>query len=390
MTKRIFWLIADSFGIGNAPDAAAFGDEGANTLASCMASGQLSVPTMASLGLFHIPGVCKDAPNTRPLGCFGRMREASAGKDTTIGHWELCGIHSRQPLPTYPNGFPADVIDALKAAFGRNILCNRPYSGTEVIRDYGQAHLDSGALIVYTSADSVLQIAAHEELVPLDTLYHYCEQARALLQGEHGVGRVIARPFTGDAEHGFVRTKNRHDYSLTPPEKTILDRLQEHGLNTIGVGKIHDIFAGCGISRTIRTADNTDGLRQTLTLANEEFEGLCFVNLVDFDMVYGHRRDVDGYTRALNEMDRGLGVLLTKLRNDDVLMITADHGCDPAFKGTDHTRETVPILVYGPSLQSGVHLGVRDTFADAGATVCDLLKAPKPAFGHSFADLMRK
>jgi len=386
--NRVFWLIADSFGIGNAPDAAQFGDEGANTLRSCMQSGLLHTPTLASLGLFHIPGVSDTVTANIPIGCYGRMQERSMGKDTTIGHWELCGIHSSSPLPTYENGFPDEVIDALTAAFGRGILCNRPYSGTEVIRDYGQQHLDTGDLIVYTSADSVLQIAAHEDLVPLDTLYRYCEQARAIMHGKHGVGRIIARPFTGDSEHGFVRTKNRHDYSLTPPAKTVLDTISSAGLDVIAVGKIHDIFAGQGITRTIRTADNTDGLRRISELVQEEFHGLCFVNLVDFDMIYGHRRDVAGYTRALNEMDEALGLLIPQLKPSDVLMITADHGCDPAFKGTDHTRETVPVLIYGPSLKQGIDLGTRSSFADAGATVAQWLGVSQPGCGESFAGIL--
>ncbi len=385
MIKRIFWLIADSFGIGNAPDAEAFGDAGANTLRTCMNSGQLSTPTMASLGLFHIAGVSDCVPKIRPIGCYGRMEEKSAGKDTTIGHWELCGIRSDAPLPTYPNGFPSDVIDRLKAAFGRDILCNRPYSGTEVIRDYGAKHVDTGALIVYTSADSVLQIAAHEDIVPIDELYRYCELARNIMSGEHGVGRVIARPFVGDRKHGFQRTSRRHDYSLKPPAPTVLDALTANGMDTIGVGKIHDIFAGQGIQRTIRTTDNADGLRQTQSLLADDFHGLCFVNLVDFDMIYGHRRDIAGYTRALNEMDAALDTIISQLRPSDVLILTADHGCDPGFKGTDHTRETVPLLIYGPTLPHGVDLGVRHSFSDVGATIAQLLGVSVDIQGVSFA-----
>lgn len=389
MIQRIFWIVADSFGIGDAPDAAAFGDNGANTLRSCMNSGNLHLPTMTTLGLFHIDGVCAVAPTATPIGSYARLCEASAGKDTTIGHWELCGVHSATPLPTYENGFPAEVIAALKAAFGRDILCNRPYSGTEVIRDYGQQHMDTGALIVYTSADSVLQIAAHEDIVPLETLYHYCEQARRIMQGAHGVGRVIARPFTGDAENGFVRTKNRHDYSLLPPRDTVLDTLKAAGKEVIGVGKIHDIFAGKGITRAVRTKDNADGIAQTRALLNEDFEGLCFINLVDFDMIYGHRRDVAGYTAALNYLDAALCDMLPRLQENDVLILTADHGCDPAFKGTDHTRETVPLLIYGPAL-AAKNLGVRQSFADVGATICEFLRVDAPPFGTSFAkELMR-
>ncbi|MBQ4616766.1 MAG: phosphopentomutase [Clostridia bacterium] len=387
MIQRIFWLVADSFGIGHAPDAAAFGDEGADTLASCLQSGKLCVPTLQTLGLFHIDGV-EGTRNGTPIGAFGRLQEASRGKDTTIGHWELCGVQSATPLPTYPDGFPSEVIENLKASFGRDILCNRPYSGTEVIRDYGEEHVKTGALIVYTSADSVLQIAAHEEIVPLEELYRCCEQARQLLQGEHGVGRVIARPFRGDAENGFFRTKNRHDYSLTPPKETVLDALKQAKFEVIGIGKIHDIFAGQGLTRTIRTENNADGLKTTRALMNEEFRGLCFVNLVDFDMVYGHRRDVDGYVRALNEMDAALADLLTQMREGDILMLTADHGCDPAFRGTDHTREAVPFLAVGTPILENVNLGTRTSFADVGATIAELFGVQAPPCGTSFAKEM--
>ncbi len=384
MIKRIFWLIADSFGIGDAPDAAAFGDSGANTLRSCMQSGALHVPTMRSLGLFHIDGVSDTPPTSPAIGSYARLWEASAGKDTTIGHWELCGVKSATPLPTYPHGFPADILEQLKAVWGRDILCNLPYSGTEVIRDYGEQHVKTGALIVYTSADSVLQVAAHEDIVPLPTLYRYCEQARAVMQGEHGVGRVIARPFVGDAESGFVRTKNRHDYSLLPPMPTLLDTVKAAGKAVIGVGKIHDIFAGQGLTRTIRTADNADGIAQTLSLLKEDFNGLCFVNLVDFDMVYGHRRDVAGYTAALNALDTGLAAMLKHIGEEDMLILTADHGCDPAFAGTDHTRETVPLLIYSPSLPP-INLGVRTTYADVAATIADIWQLQPPVSGTSFA-----
>ena len=384
MIRRVFWLVADSFGIGNAPDAEDFHDKGANTLRSCLQSGHLHVPTMQALGLFNIDGT-DGTPCASPIGAYARLQEASKGKDTTIGHWELCGLESKHPLPTYPEGFPPAVIERLKSAFGRDILCNRPYSGTEVIRDYGEEHLKSGALIVYTSADSVLQIAAHEALIPLAELYRCCEAARAIMQGEHGVGRVIARPFCGNAESGFVRTAGRHDYSLLPPQKTLLDLLKEAGREVIGIGKIHDIFAGQGLTRTIRTANNREGLSVTASLLDETFEGLCFVNLVDFDMVYGHRRDIDGYVRALNELDEALASFLPRLHADDLLLLTADHGCDPAFRGTDHTRETVPLLLYGDRVPRALNLGTRESFADVGATVADLLRCTPPSCGTSFA-----
>lgn len=385
MTKRIFWIVADSFGIGDAPDASLFGDAGANTLASCMNSEYLQLPTMRSLGLFHIDGVSDTITLNVPFGNYARVREASAGKDTTIGHWELCGLYSKEPLPTYPDGFPDDILAKLKVAFGREILCNRPYSGTKVIADYGEEHLKTGALIVYTSADSVLQIAAHEDLVPLQELYRCCEAARAVMQGEHGVGRVIARPFVGDTQSGFTRTAGRHDYSLTPPAPTVLDAIKSSGKEVIGIGKIHDIFAGQGITRTLRTTGNPDGIAKTISCIGKDFEGLCFVNLVDFDMVYGHRRDIDGYAKALTELDKALEKMLSLLQNDDVLLLTADHGCDPGYRGTDHTRECVPLLIYGKALRHGVNLGTRDTYADIGATVAELLGVTPPSFGTSFA-----
>ncbi len=385
MIKRIFWLVADSFGIGDAPDAAAFGDEGANTLRSCQQSGKLRLPVMRTMGLFNIDGVTGELPVEHPTASFGRLREASAGKDTTVGHWELCGLTSASPLPTYPNGFPADILDKLKAAFGRDILCNKPYSGTKVIADYGEEHLKTGALIVYTSADSVLQIAAHEELVPLAELYRCCEAARGIMQGEHGVGRVIARPFIGNATEGFTRTANRHDYSLVPPQDTVLDHIKAAGKEVIGIGKIHDIFAGKGLTRSIRTQSNADGIQKTLAVMKEDFEGLCFVNLVDFDMIYGHRRDVAGYTKALNELDAALFDILGAMRETDALILTADHGCDPAFQGTDHTRECVPLLIWSRVLRRGTDLGTRDSFADVGGAVAELLGVPCPLFGTSFA-----
>ena len=338
-----------------------------------------------TMGLFNIDGVTCELPVDHPIGSYARLCEASAGKDTTVGHWELCGIQSNMPLPTYPHGFPEDIAARLRAVFGRDILCNKPYSGTEVLRDYGEEHLKTGALIVYTSADSVLQIAAHEDLVPLEELYRCCEAARAVMQGEHGVGRVIARPFIGDTQSGFTRTANRHDYSLMPPQETVLDNIKSSEKDVIGIGKIYDIFAGKGLTRTFRTENNTDGIQKVLQVMQEDFKGLCFVNLVDFDMVYGHRRDVAGYVDALNALDIALYDILSSMRQDDVLILTADHGCDPAFRGTDHTRECVPLLIVSPSLKRGVDLGVRTSFADVGATVATWLEVPTPVCGTSFA-----
>ena len=317
------------------------------------------------------------SPVANPLGSFARLREASAGKDTTIGHWEIAGLLSADPLPTFPNGFPQELLDEFTAKTGYKVLCNKPYSGTDVIRDYGEEHVKTGALIIYTSADSVFQIAAHESIVPIEKLYEICEQARALLVGKYGVGRVIARPFTGENAQTFTRTPRRHDYSLVPPHDTMLDAIQAAGKETIGVGKIYDIFAGKGIGETIRTSGNTEGLKVTLELADRDFEGLAFVNLVDFDMLYGHRRDVAGYAAAAADFNDWLPAFMEKMRPGDVLMVTADHGCDPSYtKTTDHTREYVPFLVYGDEIRGGVNLHTRYSFATIADTVCQSLQVP--------------
>lgn len=382
MAKRIFLIVLDSVGIGEEPDAADYGDVGSNTLRSCFASGALNIPNLQKLGIYNIEGVEYGNPEKYPSGAFGRMQEASAGKDTTIGHWEIAGVISPQPMPTYPNGFPKELIDAYKTKTGRGVLCNKPYSGTQLLTDYGRQHVETGDLIVYTSADSVFQVAAHEDVVPVEQLYEYCRIARNLLVGEHGVGRVIARPFTGTYPN-YKRTSNRHDFSLTPPKNTFLDCIQAACLDTIGVGKIYDIFAGKGISQTSRTVSNEDGMDKTIAHAKADFHGICFVNLVDFDMLYGHRNDVVGYTEALNRFDKRLGELLPLLREDDVLMITADHGCDPAAPSTDHSREYVPLLVYGKEIKAGVDLGTRPTFADIGKTAADLLNVDADCDGTS-------
>lgn len=381
--KRIFLIILDSFGIGNAPDAADFADEGSNTLRAVMLSQKFWVPNLKKLGLFEIEGT--PGPKGGPAaGAFGRLTEVSRGKDTTIGHWELAGIHSPKPLPVYPDGFPPEVIQAFQQEVGRGVLCNKPYSGTQAIADYGEEHLRTGKLIVYTSADSVFQIAAHEELVPPEQLYEYCRAARKILTGKNGVGRVIARPFVGKAPH-FTRTANRHDFSLPPPAPTMLDLLQHSGLETIGVGKIGDIFAGQGLCESLPTKGNADGMEKAGQLLERDFHGLAFVNLVDFDMLYGHRNDVDGYAAALSEFDRWLGEFLPKLKNEDVLMITADHGCDPSTPSTDHSRERVPFLALGRPIRAGVNLGTRNSFGDVGATILDAFGLDKGSlFGTSF------
>ena len=365
MTKRLFLIVLDSLGIGNALDAADFHDEGSNTLEAIRYHENFNCPNLEKLGLFEIDGV-NGEKNGKQLAAVARMREASMGKDTTIGHWEIAGLISEAPLPTYPNGFPSEIISEFETRTGRKVLCNQTFSGTEVIKKYGEEHIKTGALIVYTSADSVFQIAAHEAVVPVAELYRCCEIAREILVGEHGVGRVIARPFEG--EYPFTRTSRRHDFSLVPPKKTMLDILKEHGLDTISVGKINDIFASKGITEKHYTTGNDDGMKKTAEIADRDFHGLCFTNLVDFDMHYGHRNDIAGYAKALTAFDAWLGDFLTKLGADDLLIITADHGCDPSTPSTDHSRECTPMLMYGQAVKP-VNLGTRGSFADISATV---------------------
>ena len=382
--KRVFLIVLDSFGIGAMPDAAAFGDPGTNTLRSCAATGKLYIPNMEEAGLGNIAGVDCVAPAKAPVGAFGRMAEASMGKDTTIGHWEIAGIVSKEPLPTYPEGFPEEVLAPFREATGRGVLANAPWSGTAVIEKYGKEHMETGDLIVYTSADSVFQIAAHEDIVPPEQLYEYCRIARKILQGKHGVGRVIARPFVGQPG-SFKRTANRHDFSLEPPAETLLDAVQAAGLDTLAVGKIHDIFAGRGIREYVYNRCNLDGMQNVYCYAAWDFKGLCFVNLVDFDMQFGHRRDAVGYANALNEFDRWLGAFLPTLEEDDLVILTADHGCDPGYTATtDHTREYVPLLVLGQKVKPA-DLGTRTTFSDIAATVAELLGVPFDTPGTSFA-----
>lgn len=385
--KRAFVIVLDSYGIGREPDAPEFGDDVCNTLKSIVASPKYDTPNMKKLGLFNIDGVGCGTPEAQPIGSFARLRELSRGKDTTTGHWELAGIVSEQPMPTYPDGFPADLIAKLEEAFGKKILCNKPYSGTAVIHDYGQEQEKTGGLIVYTSADSVFQIAANEKDVPVEELYGYCKTARKILQGKHGVGRVIARPYIGEYPN-YTRTSRRHDFSLDPTGDTMLDALARKGLATIGVGKISDIFAGRSVSCSLGiNKDNNDGMEKTLKLMDEDFTGLCFVNLVDFDMQYGHRRNVDGYAAAATAFDKQLGEFMGKMKDDDVLMITADHGCDPGAPGTDHTREYVPLLIYGKNIKAGVNLGTYPTFAMLGATISDMFDCDLKTKGESL--LMR-
>lgn len=387
--KRIFLIVLDSVGIGGMPDAAEYGDEGSNTLLSASKSPYFSMPNMSSLGLFSIDGVEIPGKTEKPSGAYARVKELSKGKDTTIGHWEIAGLVSEKPLPTYPEGFPAEVLEAFSKAAGHGVLCNKPYSGTEVIKDYGEEHLKTGDLIVYTSADSVFQIAAHEEKVPVDELYRYCEMAREILTGEHGVGRVIARPFIGEPGN-FTRTANRHDFSLQPPGETMLSQMKDAGLDVLAVGKIYDIFAGAGITDSVRTKGNADGLQKTLRYMEQDFNGLCFVNLVDYDMLYGHRNDVDGYAKALTEFDEFLPEILGKLWEDDILMITADHGCDPATPSTDHSRECTPLVIYGQHVKENTNLGTLESFADIGASVMEYFGIEKKIAGTSFLSRVLK
>ena len=382
--KRVFLIVLDSFGIGCAPDAADFGDGRCNTLASLTTSPELHAPNLTKLGLFNIDGVGCGTPADSPIGTFARLRELSRGKDTTIGHWEIAGIVSEQPMPTYPNGFPKEILERLSAACdGKKMLCNKPYSGTQVIHDYGREQEETGGLIVYTSADSVLQIAANEADVPVERLYDYCRAARKIMQGEHGVGRIIARPYVGSYPN-YERTAHRHDFSLDPTGDTMMDALVRQGHEVIAVGKISDIFAGRGVTRSTGVNEsNADGMKKTLRIQQEDFTGLCFVNLVDFDMTYGHRRDIAGYARATTEFDVQLGTFMERMREDDVLMITADHGCDPGAPGTDHTREYVPLLVYGAPIRQGLNLGTYPTFAMIGATVADMFGAGLTTKGES-------
>ena len=380
--KRVFLIVLDSVGIGELPDAALYGDEGSNTVRAAAASPYFSMLNMRRLGLFNIDGMEWAQPEPSPAGAFGRLAESSKGKDTTTGHWEIAGLISENPMPTFPDGFPDELLDELKRRTGRDILCNKPYSGTEVIKDYGQEHMRTGALIVYTSADSVLQIAAHESVIPIEELYRICEIAREICQGPYGVGRVIARPFEG--EYPFKRTSRRHDYSLVPPKETMLDALARAGYETRGVGKIYDIFAGKSISSTVRTASNAEGIDRTIERMKDAFDGLCFTNLVDYDMLYGHRNDVDGYAKALTYFDERLPEMLALLGEEDILMITADHGCDPATPSTDHSREYIPLVMAGAPLKAGSNIGTRPTFADIAATILDYFGVAGDVDGTSF------
>ncbi len=385
--SRVFLIVLDSFGIGEMPDAEKFGDKGSDTLKAIYSSSKFHASNLQRLGLFNIDGVNVGEREKVPVGCYARLKESSMGKDTTTGHWEMAGIISSKPMPTFPNGFPQIVLEKLTEISGRKCLCNLPYSGTQVINDFGAEQLKNGGLIVYTSADSVLQIAGHEDLIPVDELYDYCQKIRKFMVGEFGVGRVIARPFKGVFPN-FYRTENRHDFSLEPPCDTMLDILQKNGRQTISIGKIVDIFASRGIDEYYRTKNNREGIQMTKKIQEENFDGLCFVNLVDFDMLYGHRNDVDGYANAISYFDKWLPAFMDDMRDEDILFITGDHGCDPSTPSTDHSREYVPLLCYGKSLKQNVNLGTRQTFADISATILDLFGL-KGKVGESFYNLIK-
>lgn len=382
MNKRVFIIVLDSCGVGEMPDAADFGDRDCNTLRRISASPKFSCENTRQMGLGNIDGCSYIGQTDTPTAAVGRCAEASRGKDTTIGHWEIAGIISPKPMPTFPDGFPDEVIDEFERQTGRKVLCNKPYSGTQVIADYGEEHIRTGSLIVYTSADSVFQIAAHEEAIGLEQLYEYCRIARKILTGKYAVGRVIARPFI--TENGeFKRTANRHDFSLEPPRDTLLDAVVRSGKTVYAIGKIHDIFAGRGMTDFTFTRSNSEGMQKTLEALDRDFEGLCFTNLVDFDMLYGHRQDVDGYANAYAEFDRWLPSFTDKMREGDVLIITADHGCDPGDESTDHSREYIPLIVYGKPV-APKNLGTRATYADIAATVADYLSVDFECDGTSF------
>lgn len=369
--KRVFLIVLDSFGIGELPDAADYGDKGTNTLKSISKSKFFNMKNMKEMGFNNIDGIDFLEGVDNPTATVARLKEVSRGKDTTIGHWEIAGVQSERPLPTYPDGFPKEVLDEFTKLTGHGVLCNKPYSGTVVINEYGDEHVKTGDVIVYTSADSVFQIAAHEDVVPLEELYDMCRKARKMLVGEHGVGRVIARPFVGEGNGNYTRTSHRHDFSIEPPKVTMLDQLKAAGKDVLAIGKINDIFAGKGITEYVYTSGNPDGIDRTIEWMDKDFDGLCFINLVDTDMLYGHRNDVDGYAKAIAYFDEKLPEIVAKLRDDDILMITADHGCDPGYTvSTDHSREHVFFVMYGKNVEPK-NLGTRDTFADIAATVLD-------------------
>ncbi len=384
---RVIWMIIDSVGIGEMPDSKDFGDIGVNTLGNIVKFYKdIKIPNLINLGIANIDKIDFLDSIENPIGCFGRCLEVSNGKDTTTGHWEMTGVLVKKPFKTFENGFPKDIIEEFERRTNRKVVGNKPASGTEILDEYGEHQMKTGDVIVYTSADSVFQIAAHEEVIPLDELYKMCEIAREIMMGDNAVARVIARPYIGKKKGEFERTSNRRDYSLNPFEKTVLDYIKESNLDVIAVGKIEDIFNGQGITEAIHTKDNMDGVDQTINYIKKENKGLIFTNLVDFDSKYGHRRDVLGYKNALEEFDKRIPEIIDAMKEDDILIINSDHGNDPTYKGTDHTRESIPVLVYGKNIKNGVNLGIRKSFADIGKTVSDILNIDKLENGISFKD----
>lgn len=389
--NRIIWIVIDSVGVGALPDAKSFGDEGVNTLGHIVKEfSDIKIPNMIKLGLGNIDGIDYINNIDSPIGSFGRCNEVSQGKDTTTGHWEMTGLLVDTPFKTFENGFPKEIIDEFERRTGRKVVANKPASGTAILDEFGEHQMKTGDVIVYTSADSVFQIAAHEDIIPLEELYEMCKTAREIMMGEYAVARVIARPYVGSCNGQFERTSNRRDYSLNPFDKTVLDNIKEKGLDVIGVGKIEDIFNGQGITEAIHTKDNMDGVDQTINYIKKENKGLIFTNLVDFDSKYGHRRNIKGYKEALEEFDARIPEIIEAMNDKDILIINADHGNDPAYKGTDHTREYIPLLVYGKDIKEGINLGTRNTFADIGATVADILNVSKTKNGTSFKNEIMK
>ncbi|MBL4655981.1 MAG: phosphopentomutase [Bacteroidia bacterium] len=388
MIKRVILVVLDSVGIGDAPDAASFGDFGSNTLRNIAKKvTALSIPNLRKLGIGNIEADIAIDPVTSPIGAYGKAKEVSPGKDTTSGHWEIAGLQLTNPLPTFPDGFPQEIITKFEREIGTKCIGNYTASGTVIINDLGDEHIKTGYPIVYTSADSVFQIAMHEDTIPIEKQYEICQKARDILIDKYAVGRVIARPFVGKSGN-YTRTTNRRDFSLVPFEKTVLNHITDVGKDVIGVGKIEDIYAQYGITEAVHTISNMDGVEKTIDFINKDNQGLIFTNLVDFDSQFGHRRNVEGYANALMEFDKVLPDIQNVLKDDDVLILTADHGNDPTFKGTDHTREQVPILIYGKYIKPGTSIGNRDTFADIGATIADMLNVQTTAFGTSFKDLI--
>lgn len=390
MKNRVILMILDSLGVGALPDSEKYGDVGVNTLNNIAKNvDRFDIPNLVNLGIGNLEGISHVAGTKTALGAYGRSMEVSNGKDTTMGHWEIAGLHISEPFNTYPNGFPDEIIKPFEEKTGRKVVCNAPASGTVVIEEFGKHHMETGDLIVYTSADSVFQIAAHEEIVPIEELYRYCEIAREMLMGEYQVARVIARPFVGEPGN-FARTANRHDYSLKPFDRTVLDQLKDAGKDVIAVGKIVDIFDGEGITESVHTKSNMDGVDQTLKYMKEKNDGLIFSNLVDFDAKYGHRRNIEGYRDAIEAFDARLPEIYESMQDGDILILTADHGNDPSYTGTDHTREHIPLLVYGKPIKENINIGTRKTFADIAATIAEILEIEPPTNGESFYSLIKK